>query len=108
VRSRAEAAEQVDSARQRKILDAVKTRGKVDIDELALEMDASRSQVRDDIYRLVGMELFTGYVNWDKGVLYSQEASALTGNACPNCGAQQEFAGKGVITCQYCGTEVFL
>jgi uncharacterized protein (DUF983 family) len=27
---------------------------------------------------------------------------------CPNCGAQLELAGKGLIVCPYCGTEVFL
>jgi DNA-directed RNA polymerase subunit RPC12/RpoP len=41
-------------------------------------------------------------------VLYSVEAAKLTGNKCPNCGAEQQFAGKGVIKCQYCGSEVFL
>jgi hypothetical protein len=108
VRSRAEAAEQVDQARQRRILDMVKTRGQVDVSDLVFELNVSTDQIRDDVYRLVGLGLFTGYVNWDKGVLYSQEASSLTGNTCPNCGGEQAFAGKGVIACQYCGAEIFL
>lgn len=108
VRARSEAARQVDATRQRKILDMVKTRGQVDLTDLVIELQTSSDQVRDDIYKLVGMGLFTGYVNWDKGQLYSKEASQLTGNACPNCGGEQSFGGKGVITCQYCGTDVFL
>jgi len=108
VRARSEAAQQVDATRQRKILDMVKTRGQVDITDLVIELQTSSDQVRDDIYKLVGMGLFTGYVNWDKGQLYSKEASQLTGNTCPNCGGEQSFGGKGVITCQYCGTDVFL
>jgi len=108
VRNRGEAALQADQARQRKILDAVKTRGQVDISDLVFELQVSTEQIRDDVYRLVGLGLFTGYVNWDKGVLYSQEASKLTGNTCPNCGGEQAFAGKGVIACQYCGAEIFL
>ena len=108
VRSRAETAEQADQTRQRKILDMVKTRGQVDVSDLVFELNASTDQIRDDVYRLVGLGLFTGYVNWDKGVLYSQEASKLTGNTCPNCGGEQAFAGKGVIACQYCGAEIFL
>lgn len=108
VRSRSEAALQADQARQRKILDMVKTRGQVDIDDLVFELQVSTDQIRDDVYRLVGLGLFTGYVNWDKGILYSQEASQLTGNTCPNCGGEQTFAGKGVIACQYCGAEIFL
>jgi DNA-directed RNA polymerase subunit RPC12/RpoP len=108
VRSRAEAAEQVDLVRQRKILDMVKTRGQVDISDLVFELKVNTDQVRDDIYRLVGLGLFTGYVNWQKGVLYSQDASKLEGNTCPNCGGEQAFVGKGVIACQYCGAEIFL
>ena len=108
VRGRAEEAEMADVSRQRKILDMVKTRGQVDVSDLVFELNASTDQIRDDVYRLVGLGLFTGYVNWDKGVLYSQEASKLTGNTCPNCGGEQAFAGKGVIACQYCGAEIFL
>jgi hypothetical protein len=108
VRGRAEAARQVDAVRQRKILDIVKTRGQIDLSDLVFELNVNTDQVRDDIYKLVGMGLFTGYVNWSKGTLYSKEASQLTGNTCPNCGGEQTFGGKGVITCQYCGTDVFL
>jgi hypothetical protein len=107
-RGQHEEAELVDSARRRKILDMVKTRGQVNISDIVLDLNATTNQVRDDIYKLVGMGVFTGYVNWDEGVLYSVEASKLTGNKCPNCGAEQTFAGKGVIKCQYCGSEIFL
>lgn len=106
--SRTEAAEQAEAARQRKILDMVKARGQVDIRDLVLELQVDTNQVRDDIYRLVGLGLFTGYVNWDKGVLYSMQASQLKGNKCPNCGGEQEFVGKGVIACKNCGAEIFL
>jgi len=106
--SRTEAAEQANSARQRKILDMVTTRGQVDIRDLVFDLNSNTEQVRNDIYSLVGLGLFTGYVNWDKGVLYSEAASQLKGNKCPNCGGEQEFAGKGVIACKYCGAEIFL
>jgi ribosomal protein S27AE len=108
VRGGAEAREMVEIKRQRKILDMVKTRGQVNISDLVFELRSNSEQVRNDIYKLVGMGLFTGYVNWDDGVLYSVEASKLTGNKCPRCGGEQAFAGKGVIKCQYCGAEVFL
>lgn len=108
VRGGAEAREMAEVSRQRKILDMVKTRGQVNISDLVFELKSSSEQVRNDIYKLVGMGLFTGYVNWDDGVLYSVEASKLTGNKCPRCGGEQSFAGRGVIKCQYCGAEVFL
>ncbi len=100
---------QADSARQRKILDMVKTHGQVDVSDLVIELNSSTKQVRSDIYRLVGMGLFTGYVNWDKGQLYSKEASQMrAGSSCPNCGGELSLGGKGVITCQYCGSDIFL
>jgi hypothetical protein len=108
IRGRAEETEMVEVSRQRKILDMVKTRGQVNISDLVFELKSTSDQVRNDIYKLVGLGLFTGYVNWKDGVLYSREASQLTGNKCPNCGGEQAFAGKGVVTCQYCGSEIFL
>lgn len=108
VRGGAEAREMVDIDRQRKILDMVRTRGQMNVSDLVFELKSTSEQVRNDIYKVVGMGLFTGYVNWNDGVLYSVEASKLTGNKCPNCGAEQSFAGKGVVKCQYCGSEVFL
>ena len=105
---RSEAVEQSDRVRQRKILDMVTTRGQVDVRDLVFDLNSNSEQVRNDIYSLVGLGLFTGYVNWDKGVLYSEAASQLKGNKCPNCGGEQEFAGKGVIVCKYCGAEIFL
>ncbi|MFN8454823.1 MAG: DeoR family transcriptional regulator [Anaerolineae bacterium] len=106
--SRSEAVAQADMTRQRQILDTVKARGQVDIRDLVFELKTSTDQIRSDIYRLVGLGLFTGYINWDKGMLYSCEASQLTGNKCPNCGGEQQFVGKGVIACKYCGAEIFL
>ncbi len=108
IRGRAEETEMVEVSRQRKILDMVKTRGQVNVSDLVFELKSTSDQVRNDIYKLVGLGLFTGYVNWKDGVLYSREASQLAGNKCPNCGGEQVFAGKGVVTCQYCGSEIFL
>jgi DNA-directed RNA polymerase subunit RPC12/RpoP len=86
----------------------VLTQGQVRVAEAALELSASRDQVKEWIYDLVGKGLFTGYINWDEGVLYSKQASEMGTNKCPNCGGQLELAGKGVVRCPYCGTEIFL
>ncbi|MEK7808754.1 MAG: hypothetical protein AAB571_06755 [Chloroflexota bacterium] len=96
-------------AKQRKILDMVATRGQVRISDLVLELKSSREQVQNWIYNLVGMGLFSGYINWEDGVLYSMQASQLKDKTqCVRCGGQVTLAGKGVSKCQHCGTEYFL
>lgn len=108
-RGTAEARELVHIRRQRELLDVVQTRGQVPIPDLVLELSSTRDQVEDDLHTLVGRGLFSGYVDWRKGVLYSVEASELNGrHSCPNCGGQLELAGKGLIKCPYCGAEIFL
>lgn len=94
---------------ERKILNMVLAQGQVTVGELVAELQAPRDAVEDMIRDLVGKQLFSGAINWEKGVLYSVESQALTqGRHCPNCGGQLEFAGKGLIVCPYCGSEVFL
>lgn len=94
---------------QRRLLDIVKSRGQVAVDDIALELATSRDQVRDMVHQLVGLQVFSGYVNWDEGMLYSEDASKLRGmTACKNCGGEITLAGRGVVRCRFCGTEYFL
>lgn len=104
-----EAAAGAQAQKQRQLLNMVKTRGQVAISDLAIEMDSSRDEVQNMLHDLVGKGLFSGYVNWDEGMLYSRQASELRErNTCEVCGGQLELAGHGVIRCPYCGTEYFL
>lgn len=108
-RGRAEERELAHVRSQRALIDIVKTRGQVQISDLVLELKSTRDQVQQNLHDLVGRGLFSGYVDWNKGMLYSVEASQLNGReTCPNCGGRLELAGKGLIRCPYCGAEIFL
>lgn len=109
LRSRAEGRDMAAVAEQRRLLDIVRTRGTVAVSDLVLELDTTRDKVQRDLELLVGRGLFTGYVDWTKGMLYSVEARQLQGRQnCPNCGGQVSLAGKGLIRCPFCGAEIFL
>lgn len=108
-RGQSEEKGKADSAEMRKILDMVTTRGSVRVSDLVLELRSDLPSVQGKIYQLVGMGVFSGYVNWDDGVLYSAEAAGMRDlTECKKCGGKLTLAGKGVIKCPFCGTEYFV
>lgn len=95
--------------KQRQLLDIVKSRGEVGVNELALEMGVKVDMVRDMVHQLVGLQVFSGYVNWKEGRLFSADAKQLRDlQKCKNCGGDIQLVGKGTVQCPYCGTEYFL
>lgn len=105
----AEAEEQSTMQLQRRLLDVIKSRGQVSVNDVALELQTSVDTVKALVHQLVGLQVFSGYVNWKDGTLYSEEAAALRElKQCRNCGGEIELTGKGVVTCRFCGTEYFL
>jgi DNA-directed RNA polymerase subunit RPC12/RpoP len=95
--------------KQRKLLSIVQAKGQIQISDLVFELNSTRDEIQDDLYDLVGKGIFSGYIDWNSGVLYSVEAKELQGRqTCPNCGGKLELAGKGLIKCPYCGAEIFL
>ncbi len=106
--SSGEVREESKADKERTILSAVMTRGRVSVADLAIELDLTREQVREYIYDVIGKDLFRGYVNWEKGELVSAEAAHIKADTCPNCGGQVELAGKGLVRCPFCGTETYL
>lgn len=104
-----EAEEESVMEKQRQLLDIIKSRGQVTVEDLALEMRVSVNQVQNMVHQLVGLQVFSGYVNWDDGILYSSEASQLRElDSCRKCGAPIQLVGKGTVACKYCGTEYFM
>ena len=109
IKGRGAQAEKAEADALRKILDMVKTRGEIDISDIIIELQSDLSSVQAMIYKLVGMGVFSGYVNWDEGTLYSAEAASLRESTqCKHCGGNLSLAGKGVLKCPFCNTEYFL
>jgi hypothetical protein len=108
-RAKRETVDEEEAKELRTILDAVKTKGQVEISQLVIDLQSDRETVRDQIYRLVGMGIFEGYINWDEGVLYSEDAANLRNlEECKHCNGKLELVGKGTVACPFCGTEYFL
>ncbi len=109
VQGGAQAKEDSEMQKQRRLLDILKSRGQVGVNDMALELGEPVAQVQNMVHALVGLQVFSGYVNWADGTLYSAEASQLRElDKCKNCGGEIKLAGKGVVVCKYCGTEYFL
>lgn len=108
VKGQQETADFAEMDKERTILNMVQTQGKVKISDIALQMKLNREQVQKYVYDLVGKGLFTGYVNWNDGVLVSKTASEMKTTKCPNCGGEREVVGQGVVKCPYCGSELFV
>lgn len=87
----------------------VTTRGRIELAELATELRAPESVVKEWIYRAVQSGKLHGYINWRDGVLYSREAEALrNARSCPNCGGPMELVGRGVVKCHACDAEILV
>ncbi len=56
-------------AQERRILNIVLTQGQVTIGELVAELQQPRDAIEEMIRDLVGKQLFSGAINWEKGIL---------------------------------------
>lgn len=109
VRGRREESEQEEADELRKLLDIIEARGEVSVSDVIIELHSDFQSVKDMVYKLVGMGVFSGYANWDEGKLYSANAADLHAiSECRNCGGAVSFVGKGVQKCPHCGTDYFL
>jgi hypothetical protein len=93
--------------KRNKLLGMIKAHGEMAIDQLAGELDAPLELVKEWIYYLVDNGQFSGYINWQDGILYSLEGGQMVGGTCPKCGGELKLAGKGITRCDFCGTEIF-
>lgn len=108
INGRKEEAELEVIRKKERLLGLIQAQGQASIGPIMMEMNMTRDEVTTAIYELVAMGLFSGYIDWDTITFYSQDASAVGSNQCPNCGGVRELVGKGVIKCPYCGVSLFV
>jgi hypothetical protein len=108
-KSASEEASDAEGADLRKVLDVVQARGQVRISDLSIEFKREAADIKNLVYKLVGLGVFSGYINWADGVLYSGAAASLRElGECKHCGGKLSLVGKGVVKCPFCETEYFL
>jgi hypothetical protein len=91
-----------------RLLGMIQAQGRVTLNTIMVERRLNREQVQNYIYELVQQGLFSGYIDWKNATFYSQDASRVGSNKCPNCGGVREIVGKGIVKCPYCGVELFI
>lgn len=107
-RGSAEEKELAQVRQKERLLGLIQAQGKVTLNTIMVEQHLSRDQVQNYIYELVQQGLFSGYIDWKNATFYSQDASRVGSNKCPNCGGVREIVGKGIVKCPYCGVELFI
>jgi len=68
----------IDVRQQRELVDLIHERGMVTISDASHQLGISEPDVRDAIYQLLELEIFTGDVDWNQGVIYSQKTRKLS------------------------------
>ena len=76
----------------------VSTQGQIRIADAALELGATKINSKRWLYDLVGKGLFSGYINWDEGVLYSRSRPPVEDRNVPEMRRPTRISRKG------CGT----
>jgi len=107
IRSFQEADELRRVKREKEILTMIEAQGKLKILDICLNLHLDRPAVEGLIRDLIGKGLFTGSINWQEGLLVSAEAKSIAQGKCPHCGGELQIAGKGLVRCSFCGSEVY-
>ena len=97
------------AAKQEQIAGVIQAQGQIGLVELSEEMRVPADLLRDWIHQLARLGQLSGYVDWEKEIIYSKQRDALMAHQnCPNCAAELKLAGQGIVGCEFCGAEVFL
>jgi hypothetical protein len=60
--------------KQRHLVDLLNVRGTVPVSEMAAALQVDEGTLRELVEQLIRLEIFTGQVDWDNGVMYAAPA----------------------------------
>lgn len=97
------------AAKQEQIAGVIQTRGQMTLTELSEEMRVPAELLSQWVHQLARLGQLSGYVDWEKEIIYSKQRNALLSDPhCPNCAAELKLAGQGIVGCEFCGAEIFI
>jgi hypothetical protein len=92
----------------RQLLDILRTQGQADIETLSQELGSSHAEIKTMIDDLARLELLSGIVNWDDGIIAMIEPDVLNFlEICKYCQNAITLKGSGRTICPHCGTEYY-
>ncbi len=93
---------------QRDLVDWLRSQGHISLDDAAQRLNVEVDAVRAIVRELIGLRVFSGYVDWQSGVLYQVETERLRAmHDCQTCGSPIDVPENGVVGCKGCQTEYF-
>lgn len=95
--------------KQAQVASIIQARGQMALPDLSTEMKVPTELLRQWLYQQVRLRHFSGFVDWVNEIVYSRQRDQLQAQqTCPNCAAELNLAGQGIIGCQYCQAEIFI
>lgn len=92
----------------RQLLDILKANGQADLETLSRELGSSADEIKAMIDDLISLELFSGIINWDEGIIALIDPNVLKLiDTCKNCHNPISMKESGVTICPHCGTQYY-
>lgn len=100
---------QSEMEQQRLLLDIIGARGQMSMDALASEMNVTDAVIRGHLDQLVSLQVFSGYINWETGLVGAASAESLRVlDRCLVCSSPLSLKSTSGAQCSACKTDYFL
>ncbi len=101
-----EEADAILSWREKRFLNIMEVQKQMRVLALAGVLKMSGQEFREYIHKIAAAGLFSGYVDWDEGLVCAMRSEEMA-HECPKCKALRQTDGEDVAVCEWCGVELF-